>query len=145
MSGSPAGRSIVDALPAQQGVFALGQRRDAVEEQPRRPAPYRDIAMLQTKPLWLVAALDAAEHKDSRQPERDRNDRRAKVFFVLVLVQGHARTRLIAVDQAGVRCKTVKAALVGCPPRQFAKAVRHRRPGFAALGIDAVIAIAAAV
>ena len=60
-------------------------------------------------------------------------------------MQRHARARLIAIDQAGVRRKTAKAALFRRPPRQFAKAVRHRRPGFAGLGIDAVIAIAAAV
>src|SRR5260370_23846561 len=35
----------VDALTAQQMMFAVGERRDAVKEQPRRAAPYHDIAM----------------------------------------------------------------------------------------------------
>src|SRR5260370_4932229 len=49
----------IDALAAQHGVFAIGQRRDTVEEQPRRPAPYRDVGMVQPKATRLVAALDA--------------------------------------------------------------------------------------
>src|SRR5580658_8040265 len=39
----------IDALPAQQGMLAVGQWCDAVKRQPRRAAPYRDIAMLQPK------------------------------------------------------------------------------------------------
>ena len=37
----------VDALAAHQRVLAVGERRDAVKEQPRRPAPDHDVAMLQ--------------------------------------------------------------------------------------------------
>src|SRR5215203_1067945 len=92
--------SQVDALPPQHGMVAVRERCDAMEEQPRRPAPHRDIAMIKPKPAWLVAALDAAEHEDGRQPQRDRDDRRAKIPLVLVLVQGHFCAGLVTVDQA---------------------------------------------
>jgi len=35
----------VDALAAESCVLAVGERRDTVKEQPRRPAPHHDIAM----------------------------------------------------------------------------------------------------
>src|SRR5207248_2439992 len=37
----------IDPLPAQKRMLAVGQRRDAMEEQPGRPAPHRDVAVLQ--------------------------------------------------------------------------------------------------
>src|SRR5262245_15930139 len=54
----------VDALSAKHRVLTVGKRRDTVEEQPRRPAPDDDIAMLQPIALRLVAALQAAELED---------------------------------------------------------------------------------
>src|SRR5687768_16324435 len=39
-------KSQVDALAAQQRVHAVGERGDAVKEQPRRPAPHHDVAVL---------------------------------------------------------------------------------------------------
>src|SRR5260370_14682957 len=93
----------IDALPAQQRVLAVGERRDAVKPQPRRPAPYRDIAMLQPEPARLVAALQSAEQEVRGQAQRHRDDRRGKILLVLVLMQGHARAGLVAVDQTGIR------------------------------------------
>src|SRR3954449_4749254 len=83
--GSPRlSKSQVDALPSEQRVFAVGKRRYAMEKQPRRPAPYHDIAMLQPVALRLVAAFGAAEHEDGGQAQRDRHDGRGVVLFVLV-------------------------------------------------------------
>ena len=36
----------IDALPAQHGMLAVGERRDAVKHQPRRAAPHHDVAVL---------------------------------------------------------------------------------------------------
>src|SRR3982074_1232481 len=116
-------------------MLAVGQRRDAMEGQPRRPAPDRYIAMLQPKPFWLVAALDAAEQEDRGKPKGDRDDRRAKIVLVPVLMQGHPRAGLVAVDQAGTRRKPANPSLRCRPPGQFAKTCRHRRPWLSGLGI----------
>src|SRR6266478_198109 len=88
----------IDALPAQQRVLAVSERRDAVKGEPRRPAPYRDIVMLHPKAARFVAALQSAEQEDRGQAQRDRDDRHGKIVLVLVLMQGHARAGLIAVD-----------------------------------------------
>ena len=93
----------IDALPAQQRMLAVGERRDAVKHKPRRPAPYHDIAMLEPKAARLVAALQSAEQEDRGQAQRHRDDRRGKILLVLVLMQGHARAGLVAVDQTGIR------------------------------------------
>ena len=69
------------------GVLAVGERRDAVKEQPRRSAPYHDVAMLQPVTARLVATLQSAEQEDRGQPERHRDDRRGKILLVLVLMQ----------------------------------------------------------
>jgi hypothetical protein len=124
---------------------AVGERRDAVEEQSRRSAPHRDVGMFQPKPLRLVAALQPAEHEDRRQAQRHRDDRRTEIVLVPVLMQGHPRAGLVAIDQAGVRRKAIEAALARRPQRQLAKRRRHRRPGFPGIGVDAIVAIAAAI
>src|SRR5436190_17652773 len=77
----------VDALAAQNGVFAIGERGYAVKEQPRRPAPYDDVAMGQPKSSRLVAALQSAEQEDRRNSQRHRDDRRPEILLVPVLMQ----------------------------------------------------------
>src|SRR5258708_5873570 len=99
----------IDSLPAQQGVLAVGERRNAVKEKPGRPAPYHDIAMLQPKAAWLVAPFQPAEQEDRRQPQRNRNDRRAEIGLVLVLMQRHPGAGLIAIDQARIRREAINA------------------------------------
>src|SRR5882672_8734906 len=79
-------KSQVDALAAHQRVYAIGKRRNAVKEQPRRAAPDHDVAMLQPVTPCLVGALQAAEQEDRGQSERYRDDRRGKILLVLVLV-----------------------------------------------------------
>ena len=60
------------------GMLAVGERRDAVKGQPRRPAPHHDIAMLEPKAARLVAALQTAEQEDRGQSQRHRDDRRCR-------------------------------------------------------------------
>jgi len=60
-------------------------------------------------------------------------------------VQRHARARLIAVDQARIRCKCIEAGAFGGLPGKLAKAIRHRRPGPAAFGIAGTVAVAEAI
>src|SRR5689334_2568916 len=83
LTGLPKGQ--IDALAAHHRVLAVGQRRDTVKEQPGRPAPYRDVAMLQPKPARLVGALQPAEQEDRRQAKRHRDDRRVEILLVPVL------------------------------------------------------------
>src|SRR5215207_8722664 len=54
-------KSQVDALAAHQRVLAIGERRHAVKEQPRRPAPDHDVTMLQTVTHRLVGPLQPAK------------------------------------------------------------------------------------
>src|SRR5579863_320906 len=93
----------VDTLPAHQRMLAVGKRRDAVKVEPRRAAPYSDVAMLQPEPARFVAAHQSAEQESRGQAERHRYDRRAEIELVPVLMQRHARAGDIAVDQAHLR------------------------------------------
>src|SRR5229473_42053 len=81
----------IDALAAQQSMLAIGERRDTVKEQPRRPAPHHDIAVLEPVSLRLVGAHKSAEKEDCRQSERHRDDGVSEIAFVLVMMQGHPR------------------------------------------------------
>src|ERR1700761_1675980 len=92
--------SQIDALAAEQRVLAIGERRHTMEEQPRRAAPDHDIAVLQPVANGLVRSLQATEHEDRRQAQRHRDDRRGEILLIAVLMQRHARTGLVAVDQA---------------------------------------------
>ena len=108
-------------LAAHQGMLAVGERGNAVKEQPRRPAPYDDIAMCQPKFLGFVAALQSTEQEDRGDSKRHRHDRRTKILFILVLMQRHPGARFIAVDQASIRRKALEACFCGRLARQFAK------------------------
>ena len=59
----------IDALPAQQRMLAVGERRYAMKRQPRRPAPHRDVAMLEPEAARLVAAREPAEQEGRRQAQ----------------------------------------------------------------------------
>ena len=62
------------------------QRLNAMIKQARLAAPDHHIAMLQQQPL-RVAALQAAKLKDSRQAQRDRDNRRPQILFIFILMQ----------------------------------------------------------
>src|SRR6201982_4176107 len=63
----------VDTPATEQGMLAVGERRDAVKEHPRRPAPHHDVAVLQPKALRPVAAPWSAPQENRRQAKRHRN------------------------------------------------------------------------
>ena len=101
----------IHALAAEKRVFAVRERRHTVKEQPRGPAPHRDVAMLQPIALRPVVTCCAAKQEYCRQTERHRNDGRGKIPLVAILVQRHARARFIAIDKAGIRPETGKTGL----------------------------------
>src|SRR5581483_1980766 len=135
----------IETLRSHHGVIAFGERRDAVIEQPRRSAPHRDIAMLEAKAPRLVAPLQAAEHENRRQTERYRDNRRAEVEFILVLMQRHLRAVHVAIDQADLWRETGEAGGIGSTIGKLAKNRRHCRPRLAGFGIDGIVTIAAAI
>ncbi|MPN01862.1 hypothetical protein SDC9_149074 [bioreactor metagenome] len=89
-----------------------------------------------------ILARRSAPEKAASQAQRDRDYGRSKVVLVLVAVQAHARTRLIAVDQAGVGRKTRIAGQRRSPGGLLAQKSRDGRPGPAGLRIDSAVAIA---
>src|SRR5262249_25656817 len=91
----------VDTPAAEQGMLAVGEQRDAVKEQPRRPAPHHDVAVFQPEALRPVAAPWSAPQENRGQAKRHRNNRLVEVFLVAILMQRQARAGLVAVDQAG--------------------------------------------
>src|SRR5580700_7031913 len=126
-------------------MLTVGERRDAMKEKPGRPAPYHDIAMLQPIASRLVAAFYSAEQEDRRQAQRNRDDRRAEIGLVLVLMQGHPGAGLIAIDQARIRREAFKARARCRPPGQLTKRCRHCRPWLCGFGIGGVVTIAGAI
>src|SRR5258705_13808551 len=101
--------------------------------------------MLKPKAARPVASLQSTEQEGRGQAQRDRDDRRGKILLVLVLMQGHARAGLIAVDQAGIRSEPAKARMTSRQLGELAKRSRHRRPWLSRFGIVGVITIAAAI
>ncbi|MNN62576.1 hypothetical protein D3C81_1778890 [compost metagenome] len=89
-----------------------------------------------------LAALQAAEQEQRRQAEGNRHDRLAQVAFVAVLMQAHARTGHIAIDQAGIRAKVDETRRGGRPPGQLGEHRRQHWPGSAAVRIERAVAIA---
>src|SRR4051812_41143209 len=98
--------------------------------------------MGQTMTADLVAARQAAELEYCGEPERGRDDRRAEIEFILVLVQRQFGAGLVAVDQARIRHEGIEAGTDRGTRREIAKRRRHLGPWPAAVGIDRVIAIA---
>src|SRR5258706_2180702 len=119
----------IDTLPAHQGMLAVRKGCYAVKRQPCRATPHRDVAVLDPKSARPVAALQSAEQEDRGQAQRDRDDRRGEIGLVLVLMQRHTCSRLVAVDQARFRGKPVKTCLRRRLPGERAKRRWHRRPG----------------
>ena len=135
----------IDAAIAGQRIVAVGQRRDAVINQPIRTAPNDDVAALQRNAPRPVAAAVAAEQEYRRQSERNRDDRRGQVALVLVPVQRQSCPGLIQIYQAGVRLK----AGISCRRRRargkVAKGIRHWGPGLAGDRVDELVAISLSV
>src|SRR5580693_5650030 len=98
----------IEAGGAGDLVDARLERQDAVMIEPRRAAPHDHIAVAKRHAPRALGALDSAELKSRRQADRHRYDRMAVVALVSILVKGQPRSRLVAVDQAGVGCESGK-------------------------------------
>ena len=92
----------VDATRAGEGMLSSGERRDAVEREARGAAPHGDVAILEQKARWPVAARGTTKEECRRQTQRYRHDWLTEVTLVAVLMQAESRPRRIAVDEAGV-------------------------------------------
>lgn len=126
-------------------MLAVGERRHAVEKQPRRATPYHHVAGVQQDALRLIAAFEPAEQESTRQAQRDGHDRLAEVALVAVLMQAHLGAGLVAVDQTGVGQKTGEprgGRGAGC---EVGEDRRHCRPRPAGIRVVRIIAIAGAV
>jgi hypothetical protein len=113
----------------------------AVIAEPRGTAPDHYVAVHEPHPHRRALAGEPAEQEHRRDAEGHRDDRRRKVPFVAVLVQGQARARLVAIDQARVRLEGLVTGGRGGGARQLEERFRQRRPRPAALRIHAIVAI----
>ncbi len=116
-----------------------------MEAQPVGAAPHHHVAMRERHALDRVAAREPAELEHRRHAQRHRNDRRAMVAFVAVLVQREPRAGLVAVDQAGIGPEAREARRLGRLAREPRERGGHRGPGLLRQRIDRVVAVAAAV
>ena len=89
----------------------LPQRQDAVVAQPVRTAPHHHVAVLERQALRLVCPSRPAEQEHRGDAERHRDDRLTEIPLVAVLMQGQPRSRLVAIDQAGVRREAAKTGV----------------------------------
>src|SRR5262249_59944872 len=95
------GEGEVEAARAEPRMDAFLGRHHAVVAKPGGPSPDDDVAVGEADALGLAGPPESPEEKDRRQAQRDRHDRGVEVALVLVLVQGQAGPRLVAVDEAG--------------------------------------------
>jgi len=126
-------------------MLARLQGQHSVIPQSRRPSPHHNITMRHRNAKRPVRTLHPAKYENRRNSQRDGNNRLAKVSFILVLMKGQPRSRLVAIDQTCIRKKTGKACLLGGILRKLQKGIRHRRPVSAALRVDRVIAISCSI
>src|SRR5262245_23225682 len=115
-----------------EDMLAVGERRDAVEREPRGPAPDDDVTALEPHAAGAILASRAAEEKDRWQAERDGDDRCGEVALVAILMQRQPRAGLVAVDQARVGLEARIARRVGGPRGEVAIDRRQGRPRLAA-------------
>src|SRR3954447_4458885 len=116
-------------------------RQHTMVVQPPRPSPYHDVTMHQGDTYRLVFPTQPTPQEDGWQAQRNRDNRRTEVMLVLVLVQRQPGSRLVAIDEAGIRLKTLKAGARSSASSQIEKYARHTRPRLAAFWIHWTIAI----
>jgi hypothetical protein len=83
-------------------MLPIGERRDTVIDEACGTSPHHDVAAFETKAAHSIGATFAAPQEDSRQTERDGDDRRPSILLVTVLMETEFGASDIAVDQAGV-------------------------------------------
>src|SRR6218665_254700 len=101
----------VDAMATQPRVVPLLERHYPVVAKTGRASPDDHVAMAQPHALGLVAPARASEQEDGRKSQGDGHDGRVEGPFVLVLVQGHLRSRLVTIDETGIGHESLEARL----------------------------------
>src|SRR5450830_941990 len=137
--------SKVNPLPAEPEMRLILERHDAMITQPVLRTPNRDITVIERIFDRFIRAFMAAEQKNRRHTQGNRNNRRGIVAFVFVLMQGQPGPWLIAVDQTGIRPEAGKTGRLGSILSELCKQGRHGRPGAPGVRIIAGITIAAPV
>src|ERR1700722_6530458 len=124
---------------------AVLQGENTMEAQPISATPYGDITMDEGHPDCPIRPLLAAPEECRRKPKGHRNDGRAKVPFVAILMQRQACPGSVSIDQARIGAEVRKTGRLGRSPGQGAKHLRHRRPRLAAVRIDGIVPVAGSV
>src|SRR6266849_4225080 len=96
-------------------MLAVFESIDAVIGEPRRAAPYHDVAVPQLYARDAIISSEAAEQELGGKPQRDRHDRSGEIGFILVLMQAQLRAGRVAVDETGIGQKIFKACDRGGP------------------------------
>src|SRR6266545_4852982 len=135
----------IDPVMTGERMVSIGERLDPVEGEPCRATPHDNITALQPHATWPIVTTRAAEEKDRRQPERDRDDRRAEVALVPVLVHREPSAGLVAVDQARIGLEAGESTRSGGARGDALKDGRQRRPGPSRHRVDRLVAIAGAI
>ena len=110
-----------------------------MKTEPRRAAPYHHVAVRQWDAPRPVAALQPAELKHRRQPERHRDDRRTEVVLVFILMQ-----RQLAADRNGSSGKSPAQGAEARLLRGFGRQ-RHQDGGMAGQRLPLRVAFRIAV
>lgn len=135
----------VDTRLTQQRMLPRLEWRNAVEHQPRFPAPDHHIAVQQWHFQRLVTALQTAPQKRRGQTQRHRHNRRGQITFIAILMQCHFCAHRIAVDQASIRLESGETCRECCGLRQGAEIRWQRRPRLPTQRVGGAVAVAFAV
>src|SRR5262245_5318629 len=111
MASGRLAKAEIDAVIAHQRVMSRREGHHAVVPESGGSTPHDYVAVLERHARNPVRPAEPAEQKTRWDAERHGDDRLVEVPFVLVLVQGQSRTRLVAVDEAGVGYEAAEAGV----------------------------------
>ena len=111
----------------------------------RRTAPHYDVPVLQRQAIRPVGTLQTTEQERCAQSQRQRHDGRREIPLIPILMQRHARTGLIAVDETDIRPQAREARKRRVTLRELTERLGQSGPGASRLGIEWIVAIAFAV
>src|SRR5690242_1398365 len=143
-SSGPPERKVEAEAPGER-MQPVDQRCHPVVPQPRGSAPHDGVAVIDRNADRFDGTLQSTEQKYRRQPQRDRHDWLAEIFFVAILMQRQPGARLIAADQTGVGRKVAIPGLTGGAPRGLEERRGQRWPWTTAVRVDRIVAVAAGV
>src|SRR5206468_2977250 len=121
----------VNPMATHQRMMGFLERHDPVIAQSGRPTPHHYVAMRQLYPARLVGSTQPTEQEDGWNAQRHGDNRLPKILLVLVLVERQPGTRLVAIDEAGIRDEPPETAAHRRVVRQLQKGVRQLRPSLA--------------